>query len=129
MGYQESYVRMKNSSDFELLVKVIQQNKKKSFLLAEPVKIITLLKPISGNLGMQCKPEIDYSFEANEKFIYVTGERSGQRNAHSFFEACQNIPCSILNNLEIYFTECFPSQEIFEKNTKMAIHETFIWDA
>lgn len=130
MGYQESYMRMKNSKDFDQLVKVIKDNGEECFDLAEPVEIITLLKPITGTLEMQCQPNIKYKFKAGEKFIYVVGERSGQRSPYSFFEYCNNRPQNILDDLEIYFTECFPSYEIFENNnvSEMALHEEFVWE-
>jgi hypothetical protein len=128
MGYQESYMRMKDSNDFNKLVEVIKKNGEDNFLLAYPVCIITLLKPIKGNLEMQCQIG-EYSFDSGEKFIYVVGERSGQRAAKFFFEDCKSVPKNIIDNLEIYFTECFPSYDIFENNdkTQTAIHEEFVW--
>lgn len=130
MGYQESYMRMRYSKDFDQLVKIIKENGEESFDLAMPVEIITLLKPITGTLDMQCQPDKKYKFNSGEKFIYVVGERSGQRNSYSFFEYCNNRPQNILDDLEIYFTECFPSDDIFENNskTKMALHEEFVWE-
>lgn len=132
MGYQESYIRMKDSKDFELLVNTIKQNGKDAFDVTIPVEIITLLKPIEGNLFAQCQPEQKYLFNIGEKFIYVVGERSGQRNSYSFFEPCINVSHNLYEeyeDLEIYFTECFPSYDIFENNngTKMAVHEEFKW--
>jgi len=129
MGYQESYIKMKSSNDFEQLIKTIKNNGEEAFNMATPVEIITLLKPIKGNLAMQCKPNKKYSFRSGEKFIYVVGERSGQRSAERFFEYCKNVPESIINDLEIYFTECFPSYDIFENNdkTQMALHDEFLW--
>ena len=129
MGYQESYMRMSNSKDFDKLIKTIQDNGEKAFDLTTPVEIITLLKPIMGTLDFQCRPDVEYTFKPGERFIYIVGERSGQRNAFSFFGYCENVSKDILDNLEIYFTECFPSDDIFENNdtTKMATHEKFVW--
>ncbi len=119
MGYQESYMRMRNSKDFDSLVEVIKSNGGDCFDMSTPVSIITLLKPITT----------EYFFEPGEKFIYVVGDRSGQRSPKSFFEYCSKVPKHIINNLEIYFTEYFPSYDIFEHNeeTQMALHEPFVW--
>jgi hypothetical protein len=129
MGYQESYMRMKDSKDFNKLIDVIKTNGKERFDMAEPVEIITLLKPIKGTLEYHCHPEESYSFEAGEKFVYVVGERSGQRSPFCFFEYCDKVPQSIKKGLEIYATECFPSDDIFENNkeAQMAVHEEFKW--
>ncbi len=129
MGYQESYIRMGKSTDFASLIDVIKTNKYESFILAKPVEIITLQKPISGNLEMQCNPDDTFSFDAGEKFIYVVGERSAQRSSPDFFAGCKNVPRNIIENLEIYFAECFPSEDIFKNNiyTKLALHEKFCW--
>jgi hypothetical protein len=129
MGYQESYIKMKDSKDFDRLIETIKSNGKDVFDMAVPVEIITLLKPIKGNLEQQCRPEKKYLFKPGEKFIYVIGERSGQRCSFDFFEYCNNVPQDILDNLEMYFTECFPSNDIFENNeeTKIALHEEFSW--
>lgn len=129
MGYQESYMRMKNLKDFGQLIKTIKDNGEDSFDLAFPVEIITLLKPITGTLDEQCQDGA-YSFNPGEKFIYVVGERSGQRDPYSFLECCNNKPQNILDDLEIYFTECFPSYDIFENNDElqMALHEEFKWE-
>jgi hypothetical protein len=129
MGYQESYMRMKNNKDFNKLVECIKEYGKDKFDCAAPVEIITLLKPIKGDLSFQCRPDESYKFKTGEKFIYVVGERYNQRNPYKFFENCENPSEDILNDIEIYFTECFPSDDIFENNetTKMAKHKSF-WE-
>lgn len=130
MGYQESYIKMKDSKDFERLVEVIRRSGKKKFEWTTPVRIITLLKPIKVNLWFMGYPKVNVKFEKGEKFIYVVGERHGQRCPSYFFEYCKNVDRNIIDNLEIYFTECFPSHDIFENNhkTNMAIHEEFTWN-
>lgn len=124
MGYQESYLRMKNSNDFDLLVSKIKNLGKEKFTLAMPVEIITLQEPISGDLMLMCDPETTYDFYPGEKFIYVCGERSHQSNSASFFQECI-VDNYILENLEIYFTECFPSDDIFDTELQYASHEDF----
>lgn len=125
MGYQESYVRMKKREDFDKLVEAFRAVGKQFYeeYCTEPVRIITLKKPIEGTLDMMCMPEETYRFEPGEKFVYVVGERHLQRS-----------PYLLMNNdkaddVEIYFTECFPSDDIFENNdtADMAIHEEFVW--
>jgi len=128
MGHQESYLRMKKSEDFDLLVKTIQDYGKDSFYIAEPVEVITLNNPIKGSLQQMCHPEIPYSFNQGEKFVYVTGDRGSQRSPHLFFESCKNVPDKVQSNVEIYFTECFPSQKIFGESG-FATHEEFEWNA
>ncbi len=125
MGYQESYVRVTDKNDFEKLVAAFREVGKDYYESngAGPVKIITLKKPIQGDLENMCHPEIHYKFDEGEKFVYVVGDRHLQRS-----------PKNLLNNhpisgVEIYFTECFPSEDIFTNNDKtdMAIHEEFEW--
>lgn len=130
MGYQESYIRMKDSKDFEKLVGIIRKNGKEKFESTIPTRIITLLKPIKVNLSYMCQPKVNIEFKAGEKFIYVVGERYGQSCSQYFFEDCTKVDANIIDNLEIYFTECFPSYDIFENNhkNKMAIHEEFTWN-
>lgn len=120
MGYQESYIKMGNNKNFDQLVKVIQDNGSDSFM-ATPVEIITLRKSIETEQG---------DFKKGARFIYVIGERSGQRSPFAFFEYCKDVPEEILKNLDIYFTEYFPSEDIFENNetTKIALHEEFVWE-
>lgn len=74
---------------------------------------------------MQYHPEIKYAFKAGEKFVYLSGERFGQRGAHEFFENCKNVPPHVLKNLEIYFVECFPAVDIYDNDANTAIHEEF----
>lgn len=126
MGYQESYLRMKKSEDFDSLVDAIEKSGKESFHIAEPVEKITLLQPIKGDLSMQCKPEKQYSFDKGEKFVYVSGDRGSQRSPEGFFgqNPNQKVPRKMIDELEIYFTECFPSEDIFT-NSKVAKHEQF----
>lgn len=125
MGYQESYVRMKNKKDFNKLVNIFRKVGKDFYEEngAKPVEIITLKKPIKGNLEYMCHPEKTYKFNAGEKFVYVAGERFLQRNSYNLFNE------KIIEGVEIYFTECFPSDDIFKNNDKidMAIHEEFKW--
>lgn len=128
MGYQESYMKMKNNEDFEKLINILKDNGEERFENATPVVVITLLKQIKGNLFMQCQPNKRYSFEPGEKFIYVSGERYGQRGPYEFFEECENVPSKIINGLQIYFAECFPSEEIFDKTSGFAKHEDFNWE-
>lgn len=121
MGYQESYVKMEDKSNFGELIKIIQDNGENAFDMSPPVEIITLLKSINTEQGR---------FKKGERFVYVIGERSGQRNSFAFFEYCKDVPKEIIDGLEIYFTEYFPSDDIFENNdkTKIALHEEFVWE-
>lgn len=123
MGYQESYVRVANEGKFDELVKLIKSLGEDYFAEgggAIPVEVITLKKPIKGNLFFMCKPEKKYEFEANTQFIYVSGERDGQRSPKRFLG--NYAP----QDLEIYATECFPSQEIFN-DPDFADHHEFEW--
>ena len=125
MGYQESYVRMKNKNDFNNLVEVIRRVGKDYYDEggAYPVEIITLKQSIKGDLRFMCKPNEKYTFEKEEKFIYFVGERTLQRSVYNLLNK-KSIP-----GVEIYATECFPSDEIFKKNeeNKYATHEEFTW--
>ena len=70
MGYQESYVTM--NGNIEELIPIIKSLGKSHFdyTMAYPVSIITLKKDVKGK----------FKFKKGDKFIYFTGERSGQRN-------------------------------------------------
>ncbi|MFT8349237.1 hypothetical protein [Clostridium saccharoperbutylacetonicum] len=125
MGYQESYVRVKNKDDFNKLIEVIRKIGKNYYQEggAYPVEIITLKQPIQGNLEYMCKPNSEYKFEKDEKFIYFVGERNLQRSIQNLLNN------ETIEGVEIYFTECFPSDKIFEeRDNEYAIHEEFIWD-
>ncbi|WP_073272505.1 hypothetical protein [Anaerocolumna jejuensis] len=116
---------MNKSKDFNSLVSVIRMQGEARFEEATPVVVITLNKPIRGNLLYQCDPS-KYHFKAGEQFVYISGERSGQRSAWDFFENCEGIDDLYLEDLEIYFAECFPVEEIFE-NPEFATYEDFPW--
>lgn len=125
MGYQESYVRMKNKDDFSKLIDVIRKIGKNYYEEsgAYPVEIITLKKSIQGNLECMCEPNKEYKFNNGEKFVYFVGERYLQRNSNNLLKN------KMIDGVEIYFTECFPSDKIFdEKENEYAIHEEFIWN-
>lgn len=125
MGYQESYVRLKNAKKFDKLVEITRglgEDFFENHSLCRPVEIITLLKSIEGTLEWMCEPNKKYSFGVGERFIYFTGERSGQRDGSSMY----GTKCP--NGLEIYATECFPSEEIFNVNSGYAIHEEWNWE-
>lgn len=121
MGYQESYIKTYEPRNFDKLVKIIQSNGREAFDMHRPVEIITLLKPIETEFG---------EFDKGEQFIYVVGERYGQRNPLNFFEYCENVDKDVMDDMDIYFTEYFPSNDIFENNevTKIALHEEFVWE-
>ena len=116
---------MKDSKDFIALVATIVKQGEACFGEATPVRIITLNKPIKGNLMYQCDPS-KYHFNVGERFIYISGERSGQRSAEDFFEDCEDIEDLYLEDLEIYLEGCFPTKKIFD-NPKYAEHEDFTW--
>jgi hypothetical protein len=139
MGYQESYVRMKNREDFNRLIEAFKTIGEENYNLfgGGPVEIVTLKKPIEGNLAYMCEPKINYKFEPGEKFVYFTGERFLQRSVHNMFvqiveeryltpKPSQIVDKSVIKNVEIYATECFPSDEIFN-NEDAAEHEEFEW--
>lgn len=120
MGYQESYVTIKGNVDD--LITLIQKLGKDHFeeRSISPVEIIILQQDITGDLTMMCRPERKYNFKKSDKFIYVVGERSGQRSVYNMFGE------NGLENTEIYFTECFPSDKIFTEDG-FAVHEEFLW--
>jgi hypothetical protein len=126
MGYQESYVRMKDRDKFNALVNLIRQIGQEYYEEngVEPVEIITLNKSIKGDLSYMCKPYEKYSFPVGEKFIYFVGERYLQRSVGRLLNDIN------IEGIEIYFTECFPSDKIFEGNegNKYATHQEFTWD-
>ena len=128
MGYQESYVTI--NGDADELVSIIKKLGKKHFDYRNisPVDIITLQHDISGDCDMMCRPEQKYKFNKGSKFIYVVGERSGQRSVSSMFGEHGIENCSSnKNDIEIYFTECLPSDRIFGEEG-FAVHEEFVWD-
>lgn len=126
MGYQESYVRMKDRNKFDDLVNLIRQVGRDYYEEngAEPVEIITLNKAIQGDLSYMCRPYEKYNFPVGEKFIYFVGERYLQRSVDRLLEDIN------IEGVEIYFTECFPSDKIFEgnKGNIYATHKEFMWD-
>lgn len=129
MGYQESYVTERK---FERLVRSIQELGESFFddRLIEPVRIITLKRDIIADLSLKCEEGTEW-FKAGEKFVYVVGERSGQRSLVGMFGA------EARNSMRSYPEECFPSEEIFKGVSKIedskleneyAIHEKFPWN-
>ncbi|OWZ84383.1 hypothetical protein [Natranaerobius trueperi] len=128
MGYQETYVKMKKSEDFNKLLKVIKKNGKNSFKTAEPVRIITIKEGFAGRQFIQRYGELSekyFCFDKGEKFLYVVGERGSQICSDRFFEYCEDVPEDILKNIEFYFTENFPSTKIFYEG--WGEHENFTW--
>lgn len=127
MGYQESYVRINDKNKFDSLVNIIRGIGKDYYEenMAEPVEIITLNKPIKGDLSYMCRPNEKYSFPIGEKFIYFVGERYLQRSVSNLLNY------SDIEGVEIYFCECFPSDKIFRKNKAnvYATHEEFTWNS
>ena len=120
MGYQESYVRTKNKESFNSLVNAFKNLGKDFFERngVEPVSIITLKEPINVELKDKiCR------FEEGEKFVYIVGERFPQKSANNLFDGTFN------EDVEIHFTEYFPSEDIFENDgdNNIAIHEEFLW--
>lgn len=120
MGYQESYVKMKNNEDFDKLLIVLKELGKDFFISngVEPVRVITLKKPLNINVNDEI-----YNFQKGEKFIYIIGERFSQKNSVNLLNG------NLKEDIEIYFTEYFPSKDIFENNgnNDFAIHEEFKW--
>jgi len=128
MGYQESYITINGNVDE--LISIIQKLGKNHFDYRNimPVDIITLQQDISGDCDMMCRPEQKYKYNKGDKFIYVIGERSGQRSVSSMFGEYGIENCGRnKNDIEIYFTECFPSDRIFREEG-FATHEEFVWD-
>jgi len=127
MGYQESYVTINGEVD-ELITIIKKLGKSHfEFTMAEPVCIITLKQPISGNLDMMCHPEKKYKFNKGDKFVYFVGERSGQRSVGSMFGENGIENCGRKKkDIEIYFTECLSSDRIFTEEG-FALVEEFIW--
>jgi len=113
MGYQESYVTI--NGNVEELIAIIKLLGKKhfEFTMAEPVSIITLQKDIKG----------EYKYNKGSKFIYFSGEKSGQRNTNAMFG---KLPDELSNNISIIFTEYMPSDRIFGEEG-FALHEEFVW--
>jgi len=139
MGYQESYVTINGNVDE--LISIIQKLGKNHFDYRNisPVDIITLQQDISGDCNTMCKPEQKYKFNKGDKFVYVAGEKSGQRSARDMFGDCNKCKldgfCKLdniifgckIDDIEIYFTECFPSDRIFTEEG-FALHEEFVWE-
>jgi hypothetical protein len=118
MGYQESYVTI--NGNVEELITLIQKLGKDHFeeRFIEPVRIITLQHNITSK---DEKYNVEYHFNKGSKFIYVVGERSGQRSINNMFgDRCAE-------DIEIYFTEYFPSERIFAEEG-FALHEEFRWE-
>lgn len=121
MGYQESYVKTRENKDFDKLVKHIKNLGEDYYnnIFCDPVEIITLNKEIKGNLDMMCQPETEYQFDKGEKFVYFSGERHAQRNVNTLVGGKK-----LDYDVEMYYTECFPSEEIFN-SSGYAQHEEF----
>lgn len=126
MGHQESYIRMEDSKDFDMLVKTIQDNGIEKFVFAEPVMTITLLKTVPLDLSVW-GDKSKRKFNAGEKFIYVVGERQGQRGVKAFFENCKDVPNKIIEEAEIIFEEYLPTDKILDKMSGFAKIEPFVW--
>ena len=124
MGYQESYVRMKKREDFDKLVNAFKDVGKDFYESSGtmPISIITLTKPIEGNLDYMGIPEQTYRFDIGEKFVYIVGERCIQRCASRMFDNKK------IDNVEIYFAECLPSSDIFDPKSNIATQESFVWN-
>jgi hypothetical protein len=122
MGYQESYVTVYNQSDFDKLVSLVNEIGEEYYekYSCKPVRIITLNQTIKGNLSEMCQPEIEYEFGKGFKFIYFVGERGLQRTIDKLFNGKGEEL-----DIDIFFTECFPSKEIFDKQKPIAEHEPF----
>lgn len=123
MGYQEAYVTTKNQNDFSKLVDYIKNLGKGYFdsLMSEPVEVITLNQEIKGDYAMMCKPEKQYNFNKDDRFIYFVGERHPLRCVENLLgrKALRE-----KFDTEIIFTECFPSEKIFSGDD-FAKHEEF----
>lgn len=106
MGHQESFIRMRESKDFSNLLATIRMQGEARFEEATPVEIITLSKSIKGNLMYQCDPS-QYHFKAGERFIYISGERSGQHCAEDFFKGCKGIDNQYLEDKKFTLQSVF----------------------
>jgi hypothetical protein len=118
MGYQESYVTHSNFEELVTTINVLGESHF-DYVMCYPVAIITLKKPITVTLDEMCRPDTTIKFEAGQKFVYFTGERSGQRSVTCLLGK------NTLSETQIIFTECFPSHDIFVKNSKLADIQEF----
>jgi hypothetical protein len=133
MGYQESYVTTKKASDFNKMVDYFKKTK----LWSDPhdnvnlVSIITLDEEITGDYFYMCHPDITYKFSKGSKFLYFVGERYEQKCFIDLFDLDNRIATASemkwIKDVQIIFTECFPSESIFGENgkKKIATHEEF----
>lgn len=121
MGYQESYVTTGRQSDFDKMVNLIKELGSSWFegIGVMPVGIITLTKKLEVNLANMCKPHINCIFSEGTRFMYFAGDRNGQRNPQQLFGE------RFVEGTEIFFTECFPSKQIFMPNSSLAFKEPF----
>ena len=137
MGYQESYVTTKKAEDFDKLCNYFKSNK----LWIEdegpinPVEIITLLQPVSGNYEyMDGTLNRTYKYPAGSRFLYFVGERYYQSDIYRLFDLEILQPGKKdmvwIKNVQIIFTEDFPSDAIFGENglNPIATHELFVFD-
>lgn len=117
MGYQESFMKMENSNDFEKLVSYIRSQGKDPFDNTTPVATVKLMKSIANPYGGM--------FSKGEEFIYVVGERYGQHCSEEFFEYCKDVPQEFIDGLEIFFIEDLPDK-LFPTG-KIASYIEFVW--
>ncbi|AJF08200.1 hypothetical protein [Geoalkalibacter subterraneus] len=115
MGYQESYVTTVDPQKFDSLVEDILARgqdfwRDERFLNA--VEIIEIQKTVTAG---------GHTFPPGSRFVYVVGERQYQRSTDTFESERSG-------DVVIYWTEMFPSEEIFEENSEFARHEPFPWD-
>ena len=113
MGYQESYVTSGKMENFQKIIdrfRAIGKARLSNDIFIDPVLIITLKKQLPGT-----------NFEVGHKFVYVVGERSGQRDIVEMFD--NQFPTDAF----IIFTEEMPSESIFDDNSGWASKEPFDW--
>lgn len=125
MRYQEAYVTTKNQKYFENLIKYVRDIGYEYFenILSMPAEVITLNNSISGTYKFMCQSDKIYNFNSGDKFIYFIGEREPLINEEILLT--QKIIDEKIE-VDIIFTECFPSDEIFEAEG-FAEHEIFLF--
>lgn len=129
MGYQESYVTVKDQSKFKLLVELVKQLDNTDFFedrLVSPTSIITLKKDIEGQEPLDIGYEEllqrmregknyqkKFKYSAGTKFIYFSGDRTYQRSTKKLFGK------HLIAGTKVHYTEDFPKEVLKVDKKKM----------
>lgn len=123
MGYQESFIYVKDDKNFDRLVELVRKQAAtwENWRDIEAVEILELNKNITISLEEMCMPDRRKMFKKGKKFILVVGERSGQRSIYRMFgNAFVRGSKDFIPDVDIIFAECFADTGIFEKRQDIA---------